>query len=254
MLSELIEAMIVNGVVLATVLAADLGPARKISKIRLLRPVIAAAVIIAFLSTGRPPAGWPWRWRSRASPPACCAGWPRADGRLPEPRDRQAGQPGRAAVRDLLDRRHRRPRGLLLRLRALVHRPAGELGHRTPGQRRGPHRRADLHGHRHDPGAHGRRRRARVPAAGPSPRAAQRRGRRPERPARGLTPGAASLGPGWHRRSPGPQASVCHPGGSTAEPNSLAIPRSQTRFSETPPGVRSAWTRFSEATGFGLSD
>ena len=49
MLSQLTEAMIINGLVLATVLASDLGGARKIGRIRILRPLVLVAIVPFFV-------------------------------------------------------------------------------------------------------------------------------------------------------------------------------------------------------------
>jgi hypothetical protein len=46
MLSELTQAMIVNGAVLGAVLEADLGGHRKVGKMRILRPVLLAAGVV----------------------------------------------------------------------------------------------------------------------------------------------------------------------------------------------------------------
>lgn len=46
MSSTLTQALLVNVIVLGAVLATDLGPARKIGKARILRPLIAAAVVV----------------------------------------------------------------------------------------------------------------------------------------------------------------------------------------------------------------
>ena len=46
MTSEVTQAMIVNVAVLGSVLATDLGPARKIGRMRILRPLVVAAVIV----------------------------------------------------------------------------------------------------------------------------------------------------------------------------------------------------------------
>jgi hypothetical protein len=45
-MSPLTEAMVINGLVLAATLEADLGPHRKIGKIRILRPLITVALVI----------------------------------------------------------------------------------------------------------------------------------------------------------------------------------------------------------------
>lgn len=45
-MSTLTEAMIINGAVLIAVLEADLGPHRKIGKLRLLRPLLTAGAIV----------------------------------------------------------------------------------------------------------------------------------------------------------------------------------------------------------------
>src|SRR5580692_1635362 len=45
-MSPLTEAMIINGLVLVATLEADLGPHRKIGKLRILRPLLTVAVVI----------------------------------------------------------------------------------------------------------------------------------------------------------------------------------------------------------------
>jgi hypothetical protein len=67
---------IINLVVLAAVLEADLGH-RKITRSRLIRPLIIAAVIAAFWISGvagsGPGCGWNW---PASAPGSCWAWWP----------------------------------------------------------------------------------------------------------------------------------------------------------------------------------
>ena len=74
-------------------------------------------------------------------------------------------------------RRPGRVTRLLVRRRALVPGPAGQLGHCASGQRGGHHRRADLHGRRHGAHAHRRARHPGIPPARPGARRAACLGR-----------------------------------------------------------------------------
>ena len=164
--SELTEAMIVNGMVLATVLATDLGPARKIGPMRLLRPVIAAAVIVPLF------VDWPVTHGTGlvvevAGIVAGLLGGLAAVALMGVDRSPDTGKPVTSAGWPyaifwtvVIGARAAFSWG-----RALVHRLAGQLGHREPGQHRGDHRRADLHGPGHGAHAHGRDRLPRIPAA-----------------------------------------------------------------------------------------
>ena len=196
MFSELTEAMIVNGVVLATVLASDLGPARKIGPMRLLRPVIAAAVIIP-LFVDRPVTHGTGLVVEVAGVLAGLLGGLAAAALMGVYRSPDTGKPvSRAGAPyaifwTVVDRR---PGGVLLRLGALVRGLARQLGHREPGQRRGHHRRADLHGGGHGARAHGRARLPCLPAAW--------------RPGAGRAGRLAGRAPG---RNPSPDRRPCEP-------------------------------------------
>ena len=176
MLSELTQAEIVNGVVLATVLASDLGPARKIGPMRLLRPVIAAAVIIP-LFVSRPVTHGTGLAVEIAGAVAGLLAGLAAAALMQVYCSPTVGRPvSRAGA----------PYAILwtviVAARAAfsyssVHwssAPAGQLGHRQPRDGRGPHRRADLHGHHDGARAHRRAPGPGLPPASPGPGGAER--------------------------------------------------------------------------------
>ena len=95
MLSELSQAMIVNGVVWGAVLATDLGPARKVGVMRIVRPLVVAAVIVP-LFVAKPATHGMSLVLEIAGVIAgalCGLARGRADARVPQSGHRKAGQP-----------------------------------------------------------------------------------------------------------------------------------------------------------------
>ena len=147
-MSPLTEAMIINGAVLIAVLEGDLGPHRKIGKLRILRPLITVAVIIplfidspvthgngllvelagvaAGLLCGAVVAALMRVYRSpKTGQPVSAAGFPYALAWIVVVGARAAFSFGASR---------------------LVPGPARPVVPRPPGHRRGHHRRPDLHG------------------------------------------------------------------------------------------------------------
>jgi hypothetical protein len=92
-MSMLTDAEIVNVVILAAVLEADLGSHRKISKFRLLRPTLLAAAIVPLFPEKVTTHGGAWASNSPAwQPDGRGPDRPGSYRRLPQRQDRPAGQ------------------------------------------------------------------------------------------------------------------------------------------------------------------
>ncbi len=150
--------LIVDAVLLAAVLEADLGGHRKIGKFRLLRPLALAAVIIPLYLTAVTTSGAGGALEVAGAAAGIVLGFAATSLMTVyrSPGTSRPVKPGRARLRRLVDHRHRRPSCVLLRLDPLVQLTARPLDDGQPRHRRRHHRLARLHGGRHAPHRHHR--------------------------------------------------------------------------------------------------